>query len=123
MRKIKIPQKILSTDNGINIKCLVKKKYNISDIRKELLKSLNISIKNDKLYLSDNFVIPLVVGKFSDQNQNGLIIKRKDLPKETVYYSQNRTITDWHRNEHDVTISMPYKKYPRQKISAQKIKV
>ena len=123
MRKIKIPQKILSIDNGINIKCLVKKKYSISDVKKGLLKSLNVSIKNDKLSLPNNFIIPLAVGKLSNQNQNGLIIKRKDLPKETVYYNQNRTITDWHRNEHDVTISMPYKRYPRERISAQKIKV
>ena len=123
MRKIKVPQKILSIDNGINIRCLVKKKYSISDMKKGLLKSLDISIKNNKLFLSDNPVVPLSIGKFSDQNRNGLIIKRKDLPKETVYYTQDRTITDWHRNEHDVIISMPYKKYPRETIPAQKIKV
>jgi len=123
MRKIKIPQKILSIDNGINIKCSVKKSYNVLDIKEGLLKSLNINLKDNKLFLPNDFIVPLSVGRFSKQNRDGLIIKRRNLPMETIYYTQDRTITDWHGGKHDVTFDMPYRRYPREKISAQKIKI
>ena len=123
MKKLRIPQQLLSVDNDTKIKCLVKKKYSVSNIRDGLLEALKISMTNNQLSVPNKFVIPLVVGKFSDQNQNGSTKRRDDLPKETIFYTQNRTITDWHRNEHDLTINMPYKRYPREIIPAQKIKI
>lgn len=68
-------------------------------------------------------MLPVPVGVFSDANANGLVVIRKDLPKETVYYSQNRTITDWHGYEHDVVVNMPYHKFPRQNNVGKQIKV
>jgi hypothetical protein len=68
-------------------------------------------------------VLPKSKGKYSDQNEKGLILVMKNLPKETVYYTQDRTIKDWHGYDHDVTINMPYQKYPRAKVKPNNILV
>lgn len=79
---------------------------------KDLLKTLGFS---DNL-LPGETVLPMVVGKISEFNAEGKEKIRKDLPKETVYYPRQWTVTDWGGYEHTGVSYMPYERYPRELI-------
>ena len=118
-----IPPKIRSLTDGTKIKCSVGKNYSAEEIQQGALSSLGIAIKNGNLVLPQEPVLPKVIGRFTSRNSEGYEVKRKDLPKETVYHSHDIRIKDWHGNPHDVTVNVPYQRYPRQKFPGDKIKV
>ncbi len=69
-----------------------------------------------KLKAKDSF-LPNSIGKVSKYNAEGKFKIRKDLPKETKY--REVEIKDWHGNFHSV--SVPYKRYPRELIKPPKV--
>jgi len=64
-------------------------------------------------------VLPTIMGKTTRFNANGGFIIRRDLPLETKY--REIEVIDWHGNYH--TIDIPYKRYPRDPISAPNIEL
>jgi hypothetical protein len=51
-------------------------------------------------------------------NAEGGYIKRRDLPKETLYREQEWTWTDWSGDTHSKTVFVPYLRYVREYIPA-----
>lgn len=64
-----------------------------------------------------NSFLPNIIGKVSKYNAEGKFKIRKDLPRETKY--REIDIKDWHGSYHSV--SVPYKRYPRELINPPKI--
>lgn len=71
-----------------------------------------------ELNIGDTF-LPIPIGKISKYNADGKFRVRKDKEKETHY--RDVDIKDWRGNTHSVSI--PYKKYPREPIPPPKIKL
>ncbi|MEL7006660.1 MAG: hypothetical protein AAFN93_28635, partial [Bacteroidota bacterium] len=65
-------------------------------------------------------ILPGIVGKVSSYNAEGKYRKRKDLPKETVYYPREWTWQEFHgrdnRVERTKIVDVPYKRYRREVI-------
>ncbi len=58
--------------------------------------------------------VPTPVGRISTINSEGMVILRKDLPKEPVTHLVWRRWTDWHGNEHSGHVSATYYRFPRE---------
>ena len=71
----------------------------------------NISIGNQ--------LLPTIIGPITRFNANGGILRRRDLPMETVY--RELDVKDWHGNYH--TVYVPYKRYVRSPIPAPSIEL
>ena len=121
--KNKVPKKIYDTNDDTLIKCEATKKFKKQDIIDGKLKHLSILYDDNKIVIPLDLVLPEPVGKYSTINAEGDIVVRRDLPKEKVFHTQNRTILDWHGNEHDVSMDIPYYSFPRMRTQAQLIKV
>lgn len=86
----------------------------VDDISKELIISLGF---NYPVNLGD-YLIPSVIGKFTDFNANGSVNIRKDLPMEpesVMFYGASR---DWHGGIHHGFRTRTVEKYPREYIPA-----
>lgn len=70
-----------------------------------------ISLGFDQELTVGSSVLPTVVGPVTEYNANGREEKLIDEPMETFSVLQTRTIYDWHRNSHLVTINRDYKRY------------
>lgn len=58
-------------------------------------------------------MIPTPVGPITEFNANGKEIIRKDLPKETKWFSRDYHVVDWHGRDHYGTCSVPRECFPR----------
>lgn len=123
MKKNKIPKKVFELNDSTIIKCVINKKISKKDLINGRWKFVGTYYKNDKLIYPTESMVPDSKGKYSAINKDGEIVVRKDLPMEKVYYTQDRTINDWHGHEHDVTMDVPYNRYQRQKTKAPSIKI
>jgi len=74
------------------------------------LKHLGIMLTNDGLKVPESVIPTASQGKFSRKNVEGLVIIRKDLPKETYYRSVEAP--NW-GNYGTHTVDLPNEKYPR----------
>lgn len=61
-------------------------------------------------------VLPAIFGNVSEFNAEGKENPRKDLPKETVYYPREWTLTDWGGYEHSGVNYMPYERWQRELV-------
>lgn len=119
----KLPARLRTLPNGERLTCVVERIYQPDELREGALACLGVRYSDGKLISSDVPQIPEVIGPYTRVNRFGKTVKRKDLPMETVHYEQERSITDWHGYEHDVTVSMPYRRYPIETSKARKIAI
>lgn len=85
------------------------------EIKKEtegLLKDLGFSPN----LLTGETVLPAIVGPVSEFNAEGKEKVCKDLPKETVYYPREWSVTDWGGYEHTGVSYIAYERYPRELV-------
>lgn len=115
----KIPSAILSIQNEFYIGIDSSK---LSE--KDLIK---IGLTQDFLPLVEGIdFLPSKIGKFSTINADGLVVVRKDLPKEKFYQESAYTWKEWHGKEQvefSGTRSQERFRYQRERLAAPNIKV
>ncbi len=115
----KVPQKILSKLNviaGPHIVVGCVKRINRESIENGQYSHLGIELNEDRLSFQQSISTSPDQGKHSYWNVNGREIVRKDLPKETHYnLVDTPNYGDSYKGTH--TVSLPYKKYPRDFIA------
>lgn len=86
----------------------------IDNITKDLLVNLGF----DAVVEVGDYLVPSVIGKFTDFNVNGRINIRKDLPKEPEAVMYHGTSRDWHGGIHSSVRTRSVDMYPRENIPA-----
>lgn len=103
------------TDDLLNKSIIVGIK--VEDVTDEQLKRVGYKLP---LNIGDS-ILPSVVGAVSRFNAQGKEVPLRDQPMETLYRDMEFTRSEWHgRDRVEVTgcVWIPYKRYPRAKISA-----
>jgi len=83
-------------------------KDNLLTVIKEIGFSNNINVGET--------ILPSIFGNVSGFNAEGREKIRKDLPKETVYYPREWSLTDWGGHEHTGVNYMPYERWRRELV-------
>ena len=87
---------------------------NLSDLPKGLLQQLGF----DEMPVAGEYLIPSVMGKYTNFNVNGRTIIRKDKPlqpESVMFYGSSR---DWQGGIHSGIRTRTMKKYPRENVIA-----
>lgn len=103
------PQKYLPLINeNENFYIGIEVKNNLLTLLKKIGFSKNINIGET--------ILPPIFGTVSEFNAEGKENPRKDLPKETVYYPREWSLTDWGGYEHTGVSYMPYERWQRELV-------
>ena len=116
----KLPQRLtekLKSIDSQEIVAGVLKIFRQDEIKKGILSHLQIELTTDGLTYPNEIIPPAKIGKYSNRNCDGYIIKRKDLGITTIGY---RTVEvpnygDSWKGTHEV--DLPIKGYPKEHVS------
>jgi hypothetical protein len=112
----KIPPSVITKLKAIKGNLVVAgcaKQFNRDCILNGELSHLGITMGSTGLIVPQSVLPPAAQGKYSDQNVNGEVIVRKDLPKETRYHSvETPNWGDSYYGYH--TVDLPHEVYPRE---------